>query len=59
MRPMIRPSTINGARTKKSVAPMSFIMAISSLRTAIPMVTVLLMRKMDTSSRMPMMATDT
>ena len=47
---------MKGKRTKKLVAPISFIIPISSLRTEIPMATVLLIRKMATASRIPMMA---
>ena len=43
----------------KSIAPIYFIIAISSLLTVIPMVTVLLIRKIDTANRIPIMATDT
>ena len=52
MIPMMIPSTTNGALTKKSVAPMYFMILISSFLTAIPMVTVLLIRNIDTKSRM-------
>ena len=57
--PMIRPSITNGARTNPSFAPMYFIIAISSRLTVIPMVTVLLIRNMDTASRIAMIATET
>ena len=59
MIPMIRPSSTNGERTTKSFAPIYFIIAISSLRTVIPMVTVLLIRKIETPNRIKMIAIDT
>ena len=49
----------NGERTKKSVAPIYFIIAISSFLTEIPIVTVLLIRNTDTASRIAMIVTDT
>ena len=49
--PISIPSITNGALTKKSVAPMYFIMLISSLRTEIPIVTVLLIKNIDTAKR--------
>ena len=49
---MMTPSMMNGALTNTFVAPMSFMIPISSLRTVIPIVIVLLIRKMDTSISM-------
>ena len=57
--PISTPSKINGARTKLSFAPIYFIIAISSRRTVIPIVTVLLIRNTDTASKMAMIAADT
>ena len=57
--PIIMPSNTNGARTKKSVAPMYFIIDISSFLTEIPIVTVLLIKKSDTASKIRMIAADT
>ena len=57
--PRIIPSRRNGARTKLSVAPIYFIIPISSLRTVIPTEIVLLIRKMAISSRITITATDT
>ena len=45
--PRTIPSRRNGARTNASVAPMYFIIPISSLRTEIPTETVLLIRKIE------------
>ena len=47
--PMITPSMMNGALTNTFVAPISFMIPISSFRTVIPMVIVLLIRNIDTS----------
>ena len=49
--PMTIPSTINGALTKPFLAPISFIIAISSLRTAIPTDTVFPIRNHATRKR--------
>ena len=46
-------------RTKKSVAPIYFIILISAERTEIPIATVLLIRKMLTASRITMIPMDT
>jgi len=51
MIPIAIPSTKNGALTNASVAPINFIIEISSLRTVIPMTIVLVIRKMETASR--------
>ena len=48
---MITPSMINGAQIKKSDAPISRIMAISGLRTTIPVEMVEWIKKTDTSTR--------
>ena len=53
------PSSTKGDLTKKSVAPMYFMILISSERTEMPMATVLLIRKTLTASRITMMPTDT
>ena len=47
--PSTIPSITNGARTNPSVAPIYFIIPISSLRTEIPTETVLLIRKTEIS----------
>ena len=57
--PMRIPSTTNGDLTRKSVAPISFMIAISSRLTAIPVVTVLLIRKIATHRRIRMIPPDT
>ena len=57
--PMMIPSITKGERTKKSVAPIYFIMAISSLLTEIPMVTVFEIRKIDTKRSIAIMPIDT
>ena len=54
--PRIIPSRRNGSRTKASVAPMYFIIPISSLRTEIPIDTVLLIRNMEITRRIPITA---
>ena len=41
-----------------AVAPIYFIIPISSLRTEIPIITVLLIRKIDTASRIPIIPSD-
>ena len=51
--------TRNGALTNKFVAPISFMIPISSFRTEIPIVTVLLIRKTDTARRIRMIAMET
>ena len=56
--PIKIPSMTKGERTKKSVAPIYFIIFISSFRTDIPIVTVLLIRKMDTANNIPIMPMD-
>ena len=48
--PIIIPSNTKGDLTKKSVAPTYFMIFISSERTVIPVVIVLLIRKMETAS---------
>ena len=55
---MITPSIINGALIKKSVAPTILIMKISSFLTDIPMAIVVLIRKIATERRSPMIVTD-
>ena len=57
--PRIIPSITNGTLTKKSVAPISFIIPISSCRTEIPIVIVLLIRKNATASKIKIIANDT
>lgn len=57
--PMSMPSSTKGARTKKSVAPIYFMILISSDRTEIPIATVLLIRKMLTASRITIIPMDT
>ena len=59
IRPMSIPSIRNGALTKKSVAPRYFIIAISSCLTVIPIITVLLIRKTATPTRMMIIASET
>ena len=59
IRPIRIPSTTNGDLTRKSVAPMSFMIAISSFLTAIPVVTVLLIRNIATHKRMRMIPPET
>ena len=56
---MKTPSTTNGCRTKASLAPISFIIAISSLRTEIPTITVLLIKNTETAKRITTIAIDT
>ena len=56
---MIRPSITNGDLTTKSFAPIYFMIAISSFLTVIPIVTVLLIRKIDTPNRIAMIAMET
>ena len=56
--PIRRPSNTNGARTKPSFAPMYFMIAISSRLTVIPIVTVLLIRKIETASRIKIIAAE-
>ena len=56
---MMIPSRINGIRTNAFVAPMYFIMAISSRLIVIPMDTVLLMRNIETARRMAMITMET
>ena len=55
---MITPSIINGALIKKSVAPTILIMKISSFLTDIPMAIVVLIRKIATERRSPIIVTD-
>ena len=55
---MITPSIINGALIKKSVAPTILIMKISSFLTDIPIAIVVLIRKIATERRSPMIVTD-
>ena len=56
--PIIIPSIMNGIRINASVAPTNFIMAISSLRTLIPIVIVVLIRNMDTASSIMIIAAE-
>ena len=49
--PINTPSNKKDARTKISFAPINFIMAISSLRTEIPIVIVLLIKNKDTNNK--------
>jgi hypothetical protein len=58
MRPIITPSIINGARMKLFVAPISFIILISSRLTVIPIVIVLFIRNIDTSNSMKIIPKD-
>ena len=46
--PIVIPSTKNGALTNASVAPINFIMEISSLRTVIPITMVFVIRNIET-----------
>ena len=57
--PIIMPSMTNGERTKKSVAPIYFMIFISSFLTEIPMVTVLLIKKIDTANKIAIMPRET
>ena len=57
--PISMPSITKGALTKKSVAPTYFMMAISSLLTDIPIVTVLEIRNTDTRRSTAMIPTET
>ena len=59
MIPITTPSTINGARIKKSEAPIRRIMPISARRTVIPVEMVELIKKIDTARRIKIMAIDT
>ena len=58
-RPIRIPSIRNGALTNRFVAPISYMIPISSFRTEIPIVTVLLIRKTDTARRIRMIAMET
>ena len=55
MIPSTIPSRRKGARTKASVAPMYFMIPISSFRTEIPTETVLLIRNTEIRTRRAMM----
>ena len=56
--PIITPSRINGILTNAFVAPIYFIMAISSRLIDIPIETVLLIRNIETASNIPMIMID-
>jgi hypothetical protein len=47
--PITTPSTMKGALTNRFVAPVSFMILISSFLTAIPIITVLLIRNIPTA----------
>ena len=54
--PIVIPSTKNGASTNASVAPIYFIIDISSLRTVIPITIVFVIRNIDTARRIIIIA---
>ena len=57
--PITIPYTTNGALTRKSVAPISFMIPISSFLTAIPVATVLLIRNTATQRRIRIIPAET